>query len=76
VKRAYSVPMDASKLIERAEQVFRIAILVGRKEHKDQLLAICDDYIKHAEARQLSDGDQARLATLRAEIADREAETG
>lgn len=61
--------MNAAQLVERVEQLLRIAALVGQREHLEKLLAIADEYIARAEAESPGEDERERLAVLKAKIA-------
>jgi hypothetical protein len=63
--------MNASQLIQRAEQLLRISTMVERKEHQDQLLAICEDYVNRAGQEVLTASERDRLSSLQVQIEDR-----
>ena len=63
--------MSAAKYIERAETVYRIAALVGQKEHLKQLLAVTHDYLGMADLAHPDEQQRAQIAALRAQISVR-----
>jgi hypothetical protein len=66
----------AAKFIQRAEQLFRIAVLVGQKVNEERLLAVTQDYLRMAEVENPDAIERAQIAEIRANIEDRQPDEG